>query len=132
MPGGGDDSVPRRRIWPPECKMGCTVPVIPLLLFGRQVESYRIMFKMTFVRTVTKGFILGKTAAANGDYFPSAQVIFVAIPVDNFKIAFYFKRAVAVHRNFCSGHIAALRRESRGRFRIYQAGFKPAPASVTC
>jgi hypothetical protein len=89
------------------------------LFFRGQAESYRVVFKMTFVGAITKGFVLGKPAAADRNDLTSAEVIFITIAVYDLEIAFYFERTVVINCNFCGCHVVELGRENKGkRFRV--------------
>ncbi len=64
---------------------------------------------MAFVRTIAEGFILGEATTADGNDLPSAKIIFIAIPVNYFEIAFYFKGAIAIYGNLCGCHAGRIR-----------------------
>ena len=92
MPGQGEPSL--------EGDPPCTE-----LFFRGQAESDGVMLKMTFVGTIAEGFVLGKSAAADGNDLTSAKVVFVTIAIYDLEVAFYFQRAVVIDCNFCSCHI---------------------------
>ncbi len=56
--------------------------------FRGEVESNRLMFEMTFVRTIAKRLVLGASAAADGNNFPACKAVYIPALVCNFKIAF--------------------------------------------
>lgn len=80
-----------------------------LLFLGRKCKCYCVMLKMTFVRTITEGFVLRKTTTADRDDLSATQVVWITMPVHYFKIAFNLARAVAVHRDLCRSHVFELR-----------------------
>lgn len=52
------------------------------------------MLKMVAVRAVAERFVFGQAATAQRHYFSSAEVIVVAIFIDDFEVAFQFHGAV--------------------------------------
>jgi hypothetical protein len=49
------------------------------------------MLKMAFVSTIAKGFVLREAAAADRYHVPSAEIVFSACFVYQFKISFQFE-----------------------------------------
>lgn len=75
-----------------------------LLLFRRQAEGDGLMLKMSFMGAITERFVLRAATTAEGNDFPPAKVIFIAILIYNLEVSFYFKGAIAVNCNLCSSH----------------------------
>lgn len=46
------------------------------------------MLKMSFVRSVAEGFVLGKPATADGNNLAAIEVVFIAVLVYELEIAF--------------------------------------------
>ena len=49
------------------------------------------MLEMPPVGTITKGFVLGETAAADADDLPSTEAVGRSIAIDDLEIAFQFE-----------------------------------------
>lgn len=81
-----------------------TPSVRVLHLFGRQVERNRIVLKVSAVRSIAERFVLGKSTTAYRNDRSALQAILVAIPVNNFEIAFNFYRSVVVNRKSSFSH----------------------------
>ena len=75
-----------------------------LYLFRWQFKGYRLMFKMTFVRSITKWLVGRPAAPAQGNDSPALQAVGIAIHVNNLKISVKFNRAIVVDRYFRFGH----------------------------
>lgn len=71
---------------------------------------------------IAEGFILRAAATADGDDLPAAEVIFIAIFVNDLKIAFYFNRAIAINCNFCGSHVVWVKSANVGK--IKDLGYK--------
>jgi hypothetical protein len=60
-------------------------------ILRRKGKCDGVMLEVIFMRAIAKWFIFRKTATANGDYFPSSQIILGAGFVDNLKISLNFQ-----------------------------------------
>lgn len=80
-----------------------------LLPFWRQTEGNSLVLKMSFVGAITEGLVLGTATTTDGDNFPSAKVVFIAILVNDLKITFYFNRAITIDCNLCGSHAGCIR-----------------------
>ena len=72
------------------------------------------MLEMSFVGPVTERLVLRHAAAAHGNNFTSAEVVFITIAVYDLEITFYLERTVVVNCNFCGCHVVELGRENKG------------------
>ena len=62
------------------------------------------MFKMVLVGTIAKRFVPRATAAAKGNDRSALEAVGISVFVYNFKVTFYFNRAVVVNGEFCCCH----------------------------
>jgi len=56
-------------------------------LFWRQIEGSGVVFEMTLVGTIAKGFVLGFAAAAEADDLASVKTIGLAVTIDDLEIS---------------------------------------------
>jgi hypothetical protein len=62
------------------------------------------MVQMTIVSAIAKGFVFRQPAAAKAQGGAALQSVFVALWINNDKIAFNFEGSVGIYRNFCGRH----------------------------
>lgn len=75
------------------------------LFFRRKSKSHSVVFKMPPVRTITKWFVAGQAASAQGDFFPAAQVILISVLIYDLKFPVDDQGPVVVDCDLCFRHI---------------------------